>query len=152
MYDLFVTTSHQRPNNVNLITENSDSALNIVKNSHNNTISLKLVFSVEISFEFRNYNLIHYTKDNPFRLNWTLSQLKCLVKHWRSLMQIWHLPLREVSKYGVFSGPYFPAFVLNTGRYSVSLRIQSKCRKIQTKKNSVLVLFFTQCTFTGITE
>ena len=152
MYDLFVTTSHQRANNVNLITENSDSALNIVKNSHNNTVSLKLVFSVEISFEFRNYNLIHYTKDNPFRLNWTLSQLKCLVKHWRSLMQIWHLPLREVSKYGVFSGPYFPAFVLNTGRYSVSLRIQSKCRKIQTKKNSVLGLFFTQCTFTGITE
>ena len=69
MYDLFVTTSHQRANNVNLITENSDSALNIVKNSHNNTISLELVFFVEISFKFQNYNLIHYTKDNRFRLN-----------------------------------------------------------------------------------
>ena len=26
---------------------------------------------------------------------------------------------RNVSKYGVFSGPYFPAFALNTERYSV---------------------------------
>ena len=32
-----------------------------------------------------------------------------------------------------YSGPYFPAFGLNTERYSVSLRIQSKCRKIQTR-------------------
>ena len=33
-----------------------------------------------------------------------------------------------------FSGLYFPAFGLNTERYGVSLRIQSKCRKIQTRK------------------
>ena len=32
-----------------------------------------------------------------------------------------------------FSGPYFPAFRLNTGRYSVYLRIQSKCGKIRTR-------------------
>ena len=32
----------------------------------------------------------------------------------------------KVSKYGVFSGPYFPVFSLNTKIYSVSLRIQSK--------------------------
>ena len=42
-----------------------------------------------------------------------------------------------VSKYRVFSGPYFPAFGLNTERYSVSLRIQSECGKIRTRKNSV---------------
>ena len=42
-----------------------------------------------------------------------------------------------MSKCGVFSGPYFPAFGLNTERYSVSLRIQSKCGKIRTRKNSV---------------
>ena len=30
-----------------------------------------------------------------------------------------------MSKYGVFSGPYFPAFRLNTERYGVPLRIQS---------------------------
>ena len=40
-------------------------------------------------------------------------------------------------KYGVFSGPYFPAFGLNTERYSVSLRIQSECGKIRTRKDSV---------------
>ena len=32
-----------------------------------------------------------------------------------------------------FSGPYFPAFGLNTERYGVSLRIQSECGKIQTR-------------------
>ena len=36
----------------------------------------------------------------------------------------------KVSKYGFFSGPYFPAC-------GVSLRIQSECRKIRTKKNFV---------------
>ena len=33
----------------------------------------------------------------------------------------------------IFSGPYFPAFGLNTGRHSVSLRIQPECRKIRTR-------------------
>ena len=32
-----------------------------------------------------------------------------------------------------YSGPYFPAFGLNKKRYSVSLRIQSKCGKIRTR-------------------
>ena len=43
----------------------------------------------------------------------------------------------KASKYGVFSGTYFPAFWLNTERYFVSLRIQSKCGKIRTRKNSI---------------
>ena len=43
----------------------------------------------------------------------------------------------KVSKYGVFSGPYFPAFGLNLGRYGVFLRIQSEYGKIRTRKNSV---------------
>ena len=43
----------------------------------------------------------------------------------------------KVSKYGVFSDPYFLAFGLNTESYFVSLSIQSKCGKIQTRKNSV---------------
>ena len=43
----------------------------------------------------------------------------------------------KVSKYGVFSGQYYPAFGLNTERYSVSLRIQSQCRKKRTGKNSI---------------
>ena len=33
-----------------------------------------------------------------------------------------------------FSGPFFPAFRLNTWRYSVSLCIQSECRKMRTRK------------------
>ena len=43
----------------------------------------------------------------------------------------------KVFKYGVFSGLYFPAFGLNTERFSVTLRIQSKCGKIRTRKNFV---------------
>ena len=42
-----------------------------------------------------------------------------------------------MSKCGVFSGPYFPAFGLNMNRYEVSLRIQYECGKIRTRKNSV---------------
>ena len=38
---------------------------------------------------------------------------------------------------GDFSGPYFPAFGLNTGRYFVSLHIQSESGKVRTRKNSV---------------
>ena len=33
-----------------------------------------------------------------------------------------------------FSGPYFPAFRLNTEKYRVSVRIQSECGKIWTRK------------------
>ena len=40
-------------------------------------------------------------------------------------------------KYGIFSGPYFPAFGLNTERYSVSLSIQFECGEIQTRETSV---------------
>ena len=53
-----------------------------------------------------------------------------------------------MSKYGVFSDPYFPVFGLNTERYGVShpiqseygkvsILIQSKYGKIRTRKNSV---------------
>ena len=43
----------------------------------------------------------------------------------------------KVSKYRVFSGPYFPVFRLNTEIYSVNLRIQSECRKIRIRKDFV---------------
>ena len=32
-----------------------------------------------------------------------------------------------------YPGPHFPAFGLNTGRYTVSLRIQSECEKMRTR-------------------
>ena len=47
----------------------------------------------------------------------------------------------KVSKYGVFSGPYFPVFSLNKEIYSVNLRIQSEYRKYGPEKNSVFVQF-----------
>ena len=40
-------------------------------------------------------------------------------------------------KYGVVCGPYFPIFGLDTEICRVNLRIQSECRKIQTRNNSV---------------
>ena len=43
----------------------------------------------------------------------------------------------KVSKYGVFSGPYFLVIGLNTEIYGVNLYIQSEYRKIRTRKNSV---------------
>ena len=48
-----------------------------------------------------------------------------------------------VSKYGVFSGPYFPVFGLNTEIYSVKFRIKSAYRKIRTEKNTYLHTFHT---------
>ena len=33
-----------------------------------------------------------------------------------------------------FSGPNFPTFELNTEKYSLSFRIESKCGKIRTRK------------------
>ena len=44
---------------------------------------------------------------------------------------------RKISKYGVISGPNFPAFGLNTEIYSLNLRIRSDYRKIRTRNNSV---------------
>ena len=42
--------------------------------------------------------------------------------------------VKSIHPYSNFSGPYFPAFGLNSERYSVSPRTQSECLKIQTRK------------------
>ena len=55
-----------------------------------------------------------------YTISWCHSTIYC-VKN----VRIWKI-----------SGPYFPAFGLNTERYSVSLRIQSECWKTQTRKTS----------------
>ena len=41
-----------------------------------------------------------------------------------------------------YSAPHFPVFGLNTERYGVPLRIQSKCRKIRTRIAPNTVPFF----------
>ena len=51
--------------------------------------------------------------------------------------------VRKVSKYGVFSGPHFPAFGLNTERYGISLRIHCEWGKILTRKNTRIWILFT---------
>ena len=47
-----------------------------------------------------------------------------------------NMTLRESERIRSYSGPYFPAFRLNTERHSVSLRIQSECGKIWTRITS----------------
>ena len=56
---------------------------------------------------------------------------------WKKYQDLLAFSARKVSKYGVISGPYFPAFGLNTEIYSVNLLIQSECRKIRSRNNSV---------------
>ena len=46
-----------------------------------------------------------------------------------------------------YSGPYFPAFGLNTERYSVALRIQSECGKIRTRITPNMDTFDAVCCF-----
>ena len=53
-------------------------------------------------------------------------------------------------KFGVFSGPYFPVFVLNTKNYSVTLRIQSECGKIRTRETHNLDTF--QAALVGVKD
>ena len=47
----------------------------------------------------------------------------------------------KLSESKVSSGLYFPALGLNTGIYSLNLRIESEYEKIQTRENSVLRRF-----------
>ena len=56
----------------------------------------------------------------------------------------------KVSKYGVFSGPYFLAFGLNRERYSVSLPTQSDCGKTRTRKNFVFGHFWRSASSTSV--
>ena len=42
-----------------------------------------------------------------------------------------------------YSGPYFPAFALNTERYGVSLCIQSECGKMRTRITPNTDTFYT---------
>ena len=51
--------------------------------------------------------------------------------------------LHEKYPYSEFSGSCFPAFGLNTERFEMSLHIESKCKKIQTRTLPIQT-FFTQ--------
>ena len=64
-------------------------------------------------------------------------------------------PVQKSVRIRSFSGPYFSTFGLNTGRYGVSLRIQSKCWKIRTRKTTntdtfvVVRVSYFSCNWTG---
>ena len=75
------------------------------------------------------YILIHWTIRNSFFPN--MIQVEYLTYH-----TAW-----KVSKYGVISGLYFPAFGLDTEIYEVNLCIQSEYRKIWTRNNSAFGQF-----------
>ena len=64
-------------------------------------------------------------KDNNDTITW--KHVTCLVVGDSMLQHIdeTRITARKVSKYRVFSGPYFPVFGLNTEIYSVNLPIQS---------------------------
>ena len=48
-----------------------------------------------------------------------------------------------MSKYGVFSGPYFPAFGLNTERYGVSPEMTVTCSQYLEYLDQLYLLFAT---------
>ena len=62
------------------------------------------------------------------------------IKPCKKVINTYHTA-QKMSKYGVFSGPYFHVFGLNTEIYSADLRIQSKYGKIRTRKNSAFRYF-----------
>ena len=83
--------------------------------------------SLSVSFcNFINYVMLLWSFLN------SIFELVCLFLFLGKYNTAW-----KESKYGVISGRYFPAFGLNTERYEVSLRIQSKCGKIRTRNNYV---------------
>ena len=73
-------------------------------------------------------HLLYVNVTFPTLTNWWNVEMVTNVK-W---LTVW-----KVSKYGVFSGPYYPELGLNTEIYRVKLHIQSECEKIRARKNSV---------------
>ena len=76
-----------------------------------------------------------------------VKQLETVQQLWCQIMIFFHLWCHLLSKYMIFKlcsplcemcpNTEFPAFGLNTERYFVSVRIQSECGKIRSRKNSV---------------
>ena len=85
----------------------------------------------------------------PIHLNWTvvlhnyIEDAMAGITHWGPLkneLKKWSVRLTQKQQWHCvksvriwsYSGPYFPAFGLNTERYRMSIRIQTKCGKMQT--------------------
>ena len=61
------------------------------------------------------------------------------IKIFLVLMEVYNTA-GKLSKYGVFSGSYFPGFGLNTRIFSVNRGTQSEYREIRIRKNSIWTL------------
>ena len=104
-----------------------------------NVNKLRCVFSFyAVVFKVLLFLIISASRNANFPFSSTSSVNSVFLWKFFKAASTWAIDLVwKVSKYGVLSGPYFPAFGLNTERYSVSLHIQFNCGKIGTRKNSV---------------
>ena len=70
-----------------------------------------------------------------------LPQIFCL-QYYKSYLQFYlFFTVWKVSKYGVFSSPYIPAFGLNTEIYEENIRILSEYGKTRSRKAPYLNTF-----------
>ena len=72
-----------------------------------------------------------FFNDHSAHVNWILNWINTLEN---CLIQVHCVKSVQIRN---FSCLYFASFGLNTERYKVSLRIQTECGKIQTRRNSV---------------
>ena len=82
------------------------------------------------SFSF-NFPVVEENKQGYLGLNEASKKAKCIYFHCIKSVRIWS-----------FSGPYFPAFGLNTEIYKVNLRTQLECEKTRTRKTRNMDTFY----------
>ena len=87
--------------------------------------------SPTLRYKFRFYWIPISSLPLHLKIKFSVKEFFCKCKQNR-LATVW-----KVSKYGFFSGPYFPVFGLNTTIYGTNLGIQSKYGKMRTRKKSV---------------
>ena len=75
--------------------------------------------------------------------NWWLYLLCCFIEAYDYPSFKFISLFVQSIRIGSFSGPYFPAFGLNTEMYFVNFCIQSECGKIRTRKNPNTYNFYT---------
>ena len=93
-----------------------------------------------------NNSVICRTRCHDRKVNLTLSTQESnlflkIISAWCKRCTSFYSLYEKYPNMDFFSGPYLPVFGLNTMIYAVNLSIQSKCRKIRTRKNSVFEYF-----------
>ena len=99
------------------------------------SVDIEHIQHIDLVFLLLAFNILHLQAEldgstgNVLHRVYASSNLNAFLQENSRSITAW-----KVSKYGVISGPYFPAFGLSTERYSVS-GIQSECGN--TRNNSV---------------